>query len=303
MMRLIAAALAVGSWVLAVGNGGPVGRRVDIGGRGLHLVCVGSGFPTVVFESGAADGFYTWWLVQNELRSTVRTCSYDRAGFGWSDPTPSRSMAGYVDDLHELLHRAGEKPPFIMVGHSMGGSLVQRYYWRYPAEVRGIVAVDPLNAESSVAPFPEMAEAVKTHRARRTKEMEQWRANNSWPVQDFPSELPRELRDRLIARSTTPAWWEARFAEGALPDLDLAMTAEQRRINVPLTVITATKWSKPPGWSDETMARYRKRWRDAHDEIASRSPKSRMVKTETGHEVPMEAPKLIADEIRKMIGR
>src|SRR5712692_9999921 len=74
----------------------PIGRLVDIGGRRLHLVCMGSGFPTVILESGAAEGFYTWWLVQNQLRNDVRTCSYDRAGFGWSDPTPSRSIASYV---------------------------------------------------------------------------------------------------------------------------------------------------------------------------------------------------------------
>src|ERR1051325_9696575 len=121
----------------------PVGNRVDIGGRSLHIVCMGNGPHTVVMESGAAVAFYEWWLVQNELRDEMRTCSYDRAGFGGSDPPPSRSLAGYVSDLHELLHRAGEKPPFIFVGHSMGGPIVERYYWKYPEDVAGLVLVDP----------------------------------------------------------------------------------------------------------------------------------------------------------------
>src|SRR5438105_15360633 len=89
----------------------PIGRLVDIGDGRMHLVCMGKGFPTVVMESGAAEGFYSWWLVQNELKNDLRTCSYDRAGFGWSDPPAStRSIAGYVEDLHALLQAAGEKP-------------------------------------------------------------------------------------------------------------------------------------------------------------------------------------------------
>jgi pimeloyl-ACP methyl ester carboxylesterase len=148
---------------------GPVGRRIDIGGRRLHIVCMGEGPRTVVLESGAAVGFYEWWLVQSALRDEIRTCSYDRAGFGWSEPPPSRSVAGYVTDLHELLRRSGEKPPFILVGHSMGGSFVQRYYWQYPSEVAGIIAVDAANAEWSRPKLPELQQAGTAHRARRTK--------------------------------------------------------------------------------------------------------------------------------------
>ena len=166
----------------------PVGKRVDIGGRSLHIVCIGQGPHTVVMESGAAVGFYEWWLVQDGLRHELRTCSYDRAGFGWSDPPPARSVAGYIADLHELLRRNGEKPPFILVGHSMGGSFVQRYYWQYPSEVAGIIAVDPANLESSQPKLREYQEAAAAHRARRTKEMEEWRATGKWPKQEFPGD-------------------------------------------------------------------------------------------------------------------
>ena len=182
---------------------GPLGRRVDIGGRRLHIVCSGEGPRTVVMESGAAVGFYEWWLVQAALRNEMRTCSYDRAGFGWSDPPPSRSVAGYISDLHELLLRSGEKPPFILVGHSMGGSFVQRYYWRYPSEVAGIIAVDAANPEWSRPKFPELQDAVTAHRARRAGEMAEWRASNHWPRQEFPAELPRDLRARLVAASAS----------------------------------------------------------------------------------------------------
>lgn len=277
----------------------PIGRRVDIGGRRLHIVCKGEGPRTVVMESGAAVAFYEWWLVQAALADEIRTCSYDRAGFGWSDPPPSRSMAGYVSDLHELLRRSGEKPPFILVGHSMGGSIVQRYYWRYPSEVAGIIAVDSANLESSRPRLPEYQQAAAAHRARRTREMEEWRATDKWPKQDFPEELPRDLRARLVAGSASRNWWEARFGEGGLPDMDQAMTPEQRRIDVPLVVIAA-QWSKPPGWSDEATERLRRNWLEAQEEIASRSPQSRIVHTDSGHDVPIEAPDVVAAEIRAL---
>lgn len=181
----------------------PVGRRVDIGGRALLIVCFGEGPRTVVMESGAAVGFYEWWLVQNALRNDLRTCSYDRAGFGWSDPPAERTVAGYIADLHELLHRHGEKPPFILVGHSMGGSFVQRFYWRYPSEVAGIILVDPANLEASRPKLPQYQEAAAAHRARRAKEMEEWRADDRWPEQSFPTRLPRDLRSRLVAASAS----------------------------------------------------------------------------------------------------
>jgi len=275
----------------------PIGTRVDIGGRSLHIVCKGRGAHTVVMESGAATAFYEWWLVQSALQDEIRTCSYDRAGFGWSDPPPSRSAAGYVDDLHELLRRSGEKPPFILVGHSMGGPLVERYYWRYPSEVAGLILVDPANSEAGFTTIPEYKQAAAAHRAKRTREMEEWRAKNNWPKQTFPSQLPADLRARLVAASASRNWWEARFAEGALPDLDVSMPAEQRRINVPL-VIVAAKWRNPPGWSDEVTERFRKHWREAQDEIASRSPHAKIVEVDSGHDVPIEAPGVVVNEIR-----
>jgi len=277
----------------------PIGKRVDIGGRSLHIVCMGNGPHTVVMESGAAAGFYEWWLVQTQLRDEYRTCSYDRAGFGWSDPPPERSMAGYVSDLHELLHRVGEKPPFLFVGHSMGAPIVERYYWKYPQDVAGLILVDPANAEAGLTATPEYKQAADAHRARRTKEMEEWRANGNWPKQEFPQRLPADLRARLVEASASRDWWEARFAEGSLPDLTVTMTQEQRRIRVPLTILSA-QWQKPPGWSDEALERYRKHWREAHEEIASRSAHAKVVTVPTGHDVPIEAPQVVVREIRAM---
>lgn len=285
----------------AVAENPPVGKLVDIGGRNLHIVCMGSGSPTVIFESGAAEGFYTWWNVQQQLRGELRTCSYDRAGFGWSDPPPARSVAGYVEDLHTLLEKSGEKPPFLLVGHSLGGSFVQRYYWRHPEGVAAIIAVDPANNEADFPRFPAYKAAAEAHRARRTKEMEEWRAKDTWPVQGFPDELPEDLRAKLIAKSPSRDWWEARFGEGLLPDSPMVIPPEQRKIAVPLWVITATKGTPPPGWSEETYVEWRRHIRRTQDEIVSRSPHGKLIEAPTSHTVQLDKPAFVADQIRAMV--
>lgn len=113
-------------------------------GRRLNLYCMGNGSPTVVFESGLTDETVTWALVQPAIASHMRACSYDRAGVGYSDPQRRPgSSANIVDDLHRLLTAASIKPPYILVGHSLGGMHARLYADIYPTEVAGMVLVDP----------------------------------------------------------------------------------------------------------------------------------------------------------------
>ena len=298
---LLGALFLLGVSAAAAEDNPPIGRLVDIGGRNLHIVCMGSGTPTVVFESGAAEAFYTWWNLQQELRDEIRTCSYDRAGFGWSDPPPARSIAGYVEDLHVLLEKAGEKPPFLLVGHSFGGTIVQRYYWKYPADVAAIIGLDPSNHEAGLPSFPAYKEAARAHRERRTKEMAEWRVKDNWPKQSFPDQLPKELVEKLIAKSPSRNWWEARFGEGDLPDAILPLPPEQRKIGVPLWVVTATRSTRPKDWSEETFTAWREHFRLMHEETVSRSARGKRIDAPTSHSVQLDAPKFVADQIRAMV--
>lgn len=123
------------------------GRLIDVGGRKLHLLCSGTGSPTVVLEAGASSFAIDWTLVQREVSRTNRTCSYDRAGMGWSDPTTTETRATSASDLHTLLERAGEQGPFILVGASRGGMLVRAYLLQYPDDIAGFVFVDPASED------------------------------------------------------------------------------------------------------------------------------------------------------------
>jgi pimeloyl-ACP methyl ester carboxylesterase len=120
-------------------------QLVDVGdGRRLNLYCTGKGEPTVVFEAGGFDSAMTWALVQPAVATLTRACSYDRAGIGYSDPSPRPpTPANVVDDLHSLLAHANIKGPVVLVGHSLGGFNMKLYAATYPKQVAGLVLVDP----------------------------------------------------------------------------------------------------------------------------------------------------------------
>src|SRR5438105_14907870 len=111
----------------SVDLGSPPGRLVDIGGRKIHMICTGSGSPTVILEAGASAFAIDWTLVQAELARTHRVCSSDRAGSGFSDPAAGEPGGRVTVDLHAALQAAGEKPPYVMVGASLGGIYVRLY--------------------------------------------------------------------------------------------------------------------------------------------------------------------------------
>jgi hypothetical protein len=88
---------------------------VDIGGRKLNLHCSGSGTITVVFDSPSTGAGWSWAGVQPEIAKRMRACVYDRAGQGFSDPSPREGISGHaVENLHALLGKAGIAPPYGM---------------------------------------------------------------------------------------------------------------------------------------------------------------------------------------------
>lgn len=146
--------IALGGAMAAVSSSPLRGRLVDIGGRSLHLVCAGpndSAHPTVWFESGAFGIAADWAEVQRQLTErAMRSCAYDRAGLGQSDPGPApRDSRAIVADLEQLIRRSGERGPFIFVGHSMAGLHVRLYAVTHPGQVAGVVLVDATTAEAT----------------------------------------------------------------------------------------------------------------------------------------------------------
>ena len=119
------------------------GRMVDVGGHRLYLACRGTGSPTVVLENGFGEDTPSWAWIVKDIAPGTRVCVYDRAGQGWSE-----SAAGPQDgvqlaaDLHTLLERAAVPGPYVLAGHSVGGTYALTFAARYPQQVAGMVLLD-----------------------------------------------------------------------------------------------------------------------------------------------------------------
>ncbi len=130
----------------------PPGKMVDLGGHRLHVDCRGRGAPTVVVENGLGDFSFDWVLVQSKVAAQTRMCTYDRAGYAWSDPGPlPRTFDQLNFELREALSKLGEKPPFVLVGHSFGGPVIRNFAALHPSEVSGMVLVDSVFENQRVA--------------------------------------------------------------------------------------------------------------------------------------------------------
>lgn len=110
----------------------------------------GSGSPAVVFESGLGDGKETWHPIFAEVARLTTVFAYDRGGYGDSEArSPDRSARQIVEDLRVLLKTAHVDPPFVLVGHSIGGLYANLFARIYPDEVAGVVFVDARHEDFS----------------------------------------------------------------------------------------------------------------------------------------------------------
>jgi pimeloyl-ACP methyl ester carboxylesterase len=149
VLAVCLASAAGGVWALTH-KGPPVrGQLIDIGDRRLRLVCEGapSAAPLVVFEAGIYGGAADFGELQSRLAAAgVRSCAYDRAGLGFSDPDPGpRDGVTVVTDLEKLLRAAGETGPIVLVAHSMGGIHARIFAGRNPDQVVGLVLLDAMS--------------------------------------------------------------------------------------------------------------------------------------------------------------
>jgi pimeloyl-ACP methyl ester carboxylesterase len=138
------------------------GTLTPVGRHRLHVRCEGAGTPAVILEAGIAASSLTWSRVQPAIAQVTRVCSYDRAGLAWSESTSApRSMESIVSELRLLLERTAVPPPYVLVGHSFGGLIIRAYARSHPAEVAGLVFVDPLHPEEWCEPSSQQKKMLR----------------------------------------------------------------------------------------------------------------------------------------------
>jgi pimeloyl-ACP methyl ester carboxylesterase len=254
-------------------------RLVDVGGRRLLISCKGDRSPTVIVERGLAGNDTgtpptgitpsfsgPWGGVQSKIAEFARVCLYSRANVGRSDPDPApvRTGRNVVDDLHALLQNAKVLPPYVLVGHSLGGIYVRIYASRFPADVVGMVLVESSHED----------QVDRLIAAGSSKE-------------DEALPAPTENRERTDLRVT----------------LD-ELRAMNWRATIPLVVIVrgTTMRQAYRRLSDERVRQIDSAWLDLQRDLAGRSMKGRLViAPKSGHNIQADQPELVIDAIRAVV--
>ncbi len=276
---LMVAAGVGGTAQVAVGDpltaAGPApGRLVDVGGYRLHLHCVGTGAPTVVLLNGLGETSPQWARVLPPVGDNTRVCAYDRAGQGWSEDSSNPSDATTAaTDLHELLAGAGERGPFVLVGHSSGGVHALTYTHLYPSQVAGLVLLDSAS--------PNQAEVVTTFNGeyqvmRRglaaVPTLFRFGVGLLMQAMGVP-DLPGNAGQQAAAFANSPHGWAGERAEQV--ELPTAFAQSQAMTSLgdrPLVVLTAkANVDSKPGWAT------------AQDQMAALSTNSRHTVAEMDH--------------------
>ncbi len=226
----------------------PRGQMVDIGGRRLRIVCEGpkdAAGPTVIFESGAFGFSGDWAYSQRDLTAQgVRSCAYDRAGMGLSDPSPEpRDGIHVARDLERLLAAANVAPPYVVVGHSMAGARVHLFANRNPDKVVGLVLVDSTTPDAMSD--PEVAKYVadftkETHMAAMTAQfgiLKLLAGTNLGDKVGLPPEEDREKRAQFASASYNRTAYEE-VAHWPLAAEQAARTGPLNR-DLPVAVVSA----------------------------------------------------------------
>ena len=270
------------------------GQLVDVGGYRMHLYCSGIGSPTVVLDSGLSDSYLSWYKVQPEVAQFTRVCSYDRAGLGWSEPSPKpRNSGTFAEELHTLLHNAGIRGPFLLVGHSMGGYDVRIFASRFRSEVAGMVLVD--------ATHPDYANLLPELRAG----LESWRHQLKRQELLMPFGLPRlfgwcgngppEIRAALQAiECNVPRLRESIAETLSTWDESAAQVRASGSLgNLPLIVISEDPAKNTPAFLSAFEA--------GQEQMASLSSNSvRMTAVGSGHQIQRERPDVVIEAIKNV---
>jgi pimeloyl-ACP methyl ester carboxylesterase len=287
--------------------GPPPGRLVDIGGRTLHLLCSGRGSPTVVLEAGASAFAIDWTLVQRDVARTTRVCSYDRIGFGWSDPATPGSPATVSKDLHDLLQKAGEKPPYVLVGASLGGLHVRSYTADYPEQVAGMVLVDPAAETRLFAMFQGQAVTIASLSAEQMRStippgwvrLPPRSPQTGAPFDRLPPDLYAtriKLDQRLIASFPDSVSYDMRVASIERDRARLArLLALSQTVQHPLGARPLVVLTRGIEWSQGLH--------EAHEGLTRLSTNSRHTRVEgAGHEIHLFAPAAVITAIADVVG-
>jgi pimeloyl-ACP methyl ester carboxylesterase len=301
----------------------PPGRLVSVGHHRLHIRCDGEGGPPVIFDAALGGSSLSWSLVQPAVARLTLACSYDRAGFGWSDAGPLPRTAGRIaDELHDLLRAAALAPPYVLVGHSYGGLVTRLYASRHPNDVAGLVLIEPAIAEEWTNPTEEQLALI----ARGVRLCRYGAAAARRGLAQLVSVLVRfgalraaRLLVGLVSRGglrredegiPAPIWKLPPEVRGVLREMwtqPKFFEALGSQIDTICESATAVMSAGPPDYDDLPLAiissaRSGEQRLQADSALAQRSTRGRhILAADSGHWIPLDAPQVVIDAITAMV--
>lgn len=277
----------------------PPGRIVDVHGLPMHIRSMGRGGPTVVMDAAIGMPSLDWHQIQEKVALKTRVCTFDRPGYGWSQPVSgSRTSFNIAFELHELLKAAGEEPPYILVGHAFGALNMRYFASLYPNEVAGLILLDPFHEEmEELLPKPRLSVAERfwdqvplffsklgIHRY----------LSRHFVAKHFP-DLPLDIQLPFQSHHSRPQTLETAYRENLSLSESLQMMREEGAQKLPLVVIT----SGGSAFDDPSL--YQKILQ-IHQNMAGSSPSGRhIVMDESSHFIHHNQPGVVIDEIFQML--
>jgi pimeloyl-ACP methyl ester carboxylesterase len=238
--------------------------------------------------------------VQPDVTKTTRVCSYDRAGFGWSDLGPNpRSAVQIVNELHTLLQAAHVSSPYVLTAHSIGGLYVRLYASTYPTDIAGMVLVDTTHedfqrrmpGEAGAAPNPLLLHFVVA--LHSVVSLVGWARLTDIRFAGGSGLSPeaRSLAEGIKYRTTVP------YADGseslATEESATQVRRTRRTLNIPLVVVTRGRYDGLRRLPEEQQERIKRAWEDMQADLVKLSPQgTQMVAANSDHYVHWDSQML-----------
>jgi len=298
------------------------GKLYDVKGHKMHALIEGENQlgPTVIFFHGAGDIALNWNLVLPEVGQFAKAIAIDLAGEGWSEHGHGMALNQQVFDTHELLKKANFAPPYIVVGHSLGGILANLFATEYKKEVVGVVLVD--------ATHPDVVLKIYN---KDQKKME-WKKMRLIAKSSIPQviktplksakktssyQFSRNFGDKLIKfsdrdkklfnwiynqRPWTYVKGEENTYEAEIFQKMFQNKGEYHLGNIPLVVISGGQKGLKEGdqnWSGEQLFNHSKSLQK--DLLNLSSISKQIIGTHSGHNIHIDEPEIVSKAIKELI--